>query len=77
MVEINMPNLGMTMLEGEVKAWLKADGEHVEAGEAVCDVANESGKLTATLEAEEAGTLRVLLELGEFVECGAVIGKIE
>lgn len=41
---IIMPKLGMTMKEGTVEEWFKAEGDVVEQGESVCTISSE--KLT-------------------------------
>ena len=77
MVEIRMPNLGMTMIEGVVKEWNKADSDTVNTGEVICEVTSETGKLNAILAAEQSGVLRIKLQVDERIECGGVIATIE
>lgn len=77
MVEIKMPNLGMTMMEGVVKQWFKQDGDQVQEGEQIAEVTSETGKLNAFLEAKKSGTLHIKVELDVRVECGGLIGTIE
>ena len=45
---IIMPKLGMTMKEGTVEEWFKAEGDTVEQGESVCTINSE--KLTQDVE---------------------------
>lgn len=52
---IIMPKLGMTMKEGTVEEWFKAEGDTVEQGESVCTINSE--KLTQDVEAPASGTL--------------------
>ncbi|WP_071394061.1 dihydrolipoamide acetyltransferase family protein [Bacillus tuaregi] len=54
-----MPKLGLTMTEGEVVKWHKAEGEQVNVGDALFDVATD--KLTNEVEASESGILRKIL----------------
>jgi pyruvate/2-oxoglutarate dehydrogenase complex dihydrolipoamide acyltransferase (E2) component len=77
MVEIKMPNLGMTMLEGIVKEWKKADGATVAKDEEIAEVTSETGKLNFVIEAKQSGVLRIKLPQDGRIECGGVIGVIE
>jgi pyruvate/2-oxoglutarate dehydrogenase complex dihydrolipoamide acyltransferase (E2) component len=76
MVEIKMPNLGMTMLEGIVKEWKKVDGAAVDKGDELVEVTSETGKLNLVIEAKEAGTLKIILPEEGRIECGGVIGTV-
>lgn len=72
-----MPKLGLTMTEGAVSRWLKAEGEAVREGEPLFEV--ETDKLTNTIEATASGTLlKILAKEGETLPClsgVAVIGE--
>ena len=57
-VEVKMPQLGLTMTEGTVGAWLKKVGEPVKKGEAILEITTD--KLTSQIESEADG---VLLEI--------------
>ena len=48
--EIKMPQLGLTMEEGTVERWLKAEGDTVKAGEPLLEITTD--KLTNEVEAE-------------------------
>ena len=76
MKEIVMPKLGLTMTEGTVAAWHKAEGDAVKEGEALFDV--ETDKLTNTIEASASGTLlKIYVPAGGSAKClekVAVIG---
>ena len=50
--EIKMPQLGLTMEEGTVERWLKAEGDAVKAGEPLLEITTD--KLTNEVEAEDA-----------------------
>ena len=54
-----MPKLGLTMTEGLVSRWLKAEGDAVKEGEPLFEV--ETDKLTNTIEATASGTLLKIL----------------
>lgn len=69
---ITMPKWGMTMTEGKVAAWLKAEGEAVAPGEEFVEI--ETDKIANAVEAEAGGTLRrILVRPGESAPCGAPI----
>ena len=53
--EIKMPQLGLTMEEGTVERWLKAEGDAVKAGEPLLEITTD--KLTNEVEAETDGVL--------------------
>jgi len=72
---LTMPKLGLSMTEGQVAAWHKADGEAITAGEEIADI--ETPKITTALESPAAGTLRrKLVGPGEIVPVGALIGVL-
>jgi pyruvate dehydrogenase E1 component beta subunit len=61
--EILMPALSPTMTEGNLARWLKAEGDHVTAGEVIAEI--ETDKATMEIEAIDEGTLgRILVPEG-------------
>jgi pyruvate dehydrogenase E2 component (dihydrolipoamide acetyltransferase) len=74
---LNMPRLGLTMSEGRVVKWLKAEGDEIKAGEEYVEI--ESDKSVVAHEAPEAGyLLKILAAEGDVVEIYkpiAVIGE--
>ena len=71
---IIMPKLGMTMSEGKVAKWNKADGEAVQAGEEIAVVMSK--KITYKLTAPEAGILRVVVSENEMCPVGGTLGFV-
>ena len=69
-----MPQVGMTMVEGTIESWKKADGDHVEKDEPIVEFSTE--KLTNEINAPESGTLKIIAQEGEIVECGNPIAEI-
>jgi len=60
---ILMPALSPTMTEGNLAKWLKAEGDHVAAGEVIAEI--ETDKATMEIEAIDDGTLgRILVAEG-------------
>jgi pyruvate dehydrogenase E2 component (dihydrolipoamide acetyltransferase) len=74
MTEITMPKLSDSMEEGTILSWLKADGEHVEAGEDLVEI--ETDKATMTHPAEASGTLSILAAEGTSLPVGAPMGRL-
>jgi pyruvate dehydrogenase E2 component (dihydrolipoamide acetyltransferase) len=73
--EVVMPKLGLTMERGTIGAWLKAEGEDVERGEALLEVVTD--KVTMEVEAQASGILRrVFVQAGEEVEVATPIAVI-
>ena len=65
---IVMPKLGLTMKEGQLVKWNKAEGDEVNPGEVLFEVATD--KLTNTVEANEKGFMRKLLaNEGDVIPC--------
>jgi pyruvate dehydrogenase E2 component (dihydrolipoamide acetyltransferase) len=74
-VEIFMPALSSTMVEGKIVSWLKDVGDEISAGEAIMVV--ESDKADMDVEAFEDGYLAAIYKMeGETVEVGAPVGLI-
>jgi pyruvate dehydrogenase E2 component (dihydrolipoamide acetyltransferase) len=65
----------MSATEMTLSEWMFADGERVEVGDVIYSV--ETDKTTSEIEAQAAGTLRVLADEGEVYPVGALVGRIE
>src|SRR5919204_5261574 len=75
-IELRVPALGESITQATVGAWLKKEGDAVEADEPVVEV--ESEKATVALPAPAAGVLRRILKAsGTNVAVGEVIGELE
>jgi 2-oxoglutarate dehydrogenase E2 component (dihydrolipoamide succinyltransferase) len=75
-LEVVMPQLGITVAEGTVVAWRKQPGDRVEADEAICDVSTD--KVDSDVPAPAAGrVLELLVAVGTTVDVGTVIATIE
>lgn len=75
-VDIIMPQLGESIVEGTIGKWLKKEGDWVERDESLVEVVTE--KVVMELPSPASGTLyKILVNEGEKVEVGGIIGKIE
>jgi pyruvate dehydrogenase E2 component (dihydrolipoamide acetyltransferase) len=73
--DLVMPRLGMTMTEGVVTHWLKQPGQAVDKGEVLLII--ETDKVEIEIESPCSGIFNeVLVELGQAVPVGTVIGRI-
>jgi pyruvate dehydrogenase E2 component (dihydrolipoamide acetyltransferase) len=72
--EIVMPQLGLTMTEGSVNAWLKQTGERVQKGEMLFTVSTD--KVDMEVESTGSGFLNPLVELNTPVSVGTVIAVL-
>jgi pyruvate dehydrogenase E2 component (dihydrolipoamide acetyltransferase) len=74
MPDIVMPKLSDSMEHGTILSWLKASGNHVQAGEELLEI--ETDKSTVTHTAEFAGVLEILVEEGTTAAVGEPIARI-
>jgi 2-oxoglutarate dehydrogenase E2 component (dihydrolipoamide succinyltransferase) len=73
--EVRVPALGESVVEATVGAWLKKEGDPVQAGEPLVQL--ETEKVNVEVTAERAGTLeRIAKKAGETVAPGDVLGTI-
>ena len=74
-MDVLMPQLGETVLEGTVATWYKKVGEKIEKGELLLDV--ETDKAATEIEAPAAGVLSsVNVPAGDTVDVGTVLAVI-
>ena len=71
---IEMPRYGANMDEGTVASWFVSEGDAVKAGDTIAEIAIE--KLSNELLAPASGPFYPLVDEGETLPCGAIIGKI-
>jgi 2-oxoglutarate dehydrogenase E2 component (dihydrolipoamide succinyltransferase) len=75
-VEVRVPVLGESVVEATVGAWLKREGEAVEAGEALVQL--ETEKVNVDVAADQAGVLgKIARQEGETVHPGDVLGVLD
>ncbi|MCC5919996.1 MAG: 2-oxo acid dehydrogenase subunit E2 [Cyclobacteriaceae bacterium] len=75
-VEMVMPKMGESIMEGTILSWLKKEGDSIEEDESVLEVATD--KVDTEVPALHAGVLKELLvKEGDVVEVGKPIALIE
>ncbi len=73
--KVIMPQLGESIVEGTVVAWLKQEGEQIEEFEGFLDV--ETDKVTTEVPSPAGGTiLKILVPEGTTVDVGTVLAWI-
>ena len=74
-VPVTMPKWGLSMQLGKITAWVVAEGDEVQVGDDLADI--ETEKITGTLEAADAGTVRrIVARVGEDVPVSGTIALI-
>jgi len=73
-VKILMPKLGMSTAPLTLIEWTAKEGEQIEQGSIVLVV--ETEKIRHDVEAEASGFLHILVEEGQEVPIGTVVGLI-
>jgi len=74
-VELKIPDVGESIQEAVLAQWYKQDGDYVEKDEPVYVI--ETDKVTLEVPCETAGILHILIEEGETVPIGQVVGTID
>jgi pyruvate dehydrogenase E2 component (dihydrolipoamide acetyltransferase) len=74
-IEVVMPKFGLTMQEGTIQQWFKAEGERIEAGQPLFEV--ETEKVLYEVESPASGTVaKLLYPLETKVPCANVVAVI-
>jgi 2-oxoglutarate dehydrogenase E2 component (dihydrolipoamide succinyltransferase) len=74
-IEMRVPEVGESITEVTLAAWIKQDGDYVELDETIADI--DSDKASFELPAEANGILHTVAQEGDVLEIGALICKIE
>ena len=75
-IDVRVPVLGESVVEATVGAWLKHEGERVEAGEALVQL--ETEKVNLDVSADQSGVLsRITAHEGDTVHPGDVLASID
>ncbi len=74
-IEVVMPQMGESVMEGEVLSWSKAIGDTVEVDETLLEIATD--KVDTEVPSPEAGVLTdILAKEGETIQVGQVIARL-
>jgi 2-oxoglutarate dehydrogenase E2 component (dihydrolipoamide succinyltransferase) len=75
-VEMLMPKMGESIIEGTILSWLKKEGDSIEQDESVLEVATD--KVDTEVPSTHAGVLKkILVKEGDVVAVGAPVAIIE
>ncbi len=75
-IEIKIPEVGESITEVEIAAWLKQEGESVAKDETLLEI--ESDKAAMEVPAPAAGVLsKITKKVGEMVDVGTIVGAID
>src|SRR3984957_2394210 len=76
MIEVVMPQMGESIVEGTLTKWLKKPGERVERDEPLFEISTD--KVDTEIPSPAAGTLaEILAEEGKGVPINAVVARIQ
>src|SRR6185312_6481150 len=74
-VDVVMPQMGVSVSEGTITKWLKAEGEHVDADEPLLEISTD--KVDTEVPSPASGTLlSIKVQEDETVEVGAELALI-
>jgi pyruvate/2-oxoglutarate dehydrogenase complex dihydrolipoamide acyltransferase (E2) component len=74
-VDVNMPQMGVSVAEGTVVEWKKRPGDWVEADETICEVSTD--KIDTEVPSPASGRVtEVLVEVDTTVDVGTVLARI-
>jgi pyruvate/2-oxoglutarate dehydrogenase complex dihydrolipoamide acyltransferase (E2) component len=73
-VEVLLPKIGFSMLEGEIAEWMVANGALVTKGQSIYSL--ESDKTTTEIESPADGIITILVETNVVMPVGAVLATI-
>ena len=76
LVEVTMPQMGVSVAEGTIVAWKKAVGDEIQADEPIVEISTD--KVETEIPSPASGRLaEILVEPGATVDVGTVLARIE
>ena len=75
MIDIRVPEAGESITQVELAKWLVEDGDYVEKDQEIAEI--DSDKATLTINADDDGIMKIIIEEGTTIEPGKVIGQID
>src|SRR6056300_1519747 len=74
MINITVPELGESIIEGTLTTWLVKEGSSFQAGDNLAEI--ETEKITIEIPAQSAGTIsKILISEGSSVKVGEVLAQ--
>jgi pyruvate/2-oxoglutarate dehydrogenase complex dihydrolipoamide acyltransferase (E2) component len=74
-VDVTMPQMGVSVAEGTIVEWKKEAGDWVEADETICEISTD--KIDTEVPAPASGRVsEIVVPVGETVEVGVVLARI-
>lgn len=74
-IDLKVPSPGESITEVVIARWIVKDGDVVEKDQELCEI--DSDKATLTINAEEAGAVKILAAEGDTVKVGQVVVQID
>jgi pyruvate/2-oxoglutarate dehydrogenase complex dihydrolipoamide acyltransferase (E2) component len=75
LVDVTMPQMGVSVAEGTIVSWAKQIGDRVEADETICEISTD--KIDTEVPAPVTGTVaEILVEVDSTVDVGVVLARI-
>ena len=75
-VDVTMPQMGVSVAEGTIVEWKKAVGDRVERDEVICSISTD--KIDTDVESPAGGTVaEILVEVGTTVDVGTVLARLD
>ncbi len=74
-VDVTMPQMGVSVVEGTIVEWKKQPGDWIEADETICEISTD--KIDTEVPSPASGRVaELLVEVGATVEVGVVLARI-
>ena len=75
LVDVTMPQMGVSVAEGTVVAWRVEPGDRIEAEATICEISTD--KIDTEVPAPASGVVtEILVPIGETVDVGTVMARI-
>jgi pyruvate/2-oxoglutarate dehydrogenase complex dihydrolipoamide acyltransferase (E2) component len=75
LIEVTMPQMGVSVAEGTVVGWRVGVGDHIEAEQAICDISTD--KIDTEVPAPASGVVaEILVQVGQTVDVGTVMARL-
>jgi 2-oxoglutarate dehydrogenase E2 component (dihydrolipoamide succinyltransferase) len=75
LIQVKVPSVGESITEGLLAEWMAKDGDVIRSDDPLFVL--ETDKVTMTINAEHSGQLKILVQAGEPVKIGQVIGELD